>query len=171
VAVRPDAEETYLARVADRLRGEGFEVREQVPSAFSPEPFRLVARRRRVEATKLGQAEAVFVLSSFPSIDRSAMREFSRAAFEFATKEAVGGMPRGMGRAVFCYPVAIVPVVDDATSRAVRQEPPTKHFAANEIPVIVDLGTGTLHSFEKTPLWGAAYYRGFRKTIATLLPP
>jgi hypothetical protein len=157
--------------VAGRLRDDGFEVREHVPSTFSREPFRLVARRRRVEATKLGQAETVFVLSLLPSIDRSAMRAFSHAAFEFATKEAVGGMPRGMGRAVFCYPVAIVPSVDDATSEAVRREPPAKHFSANEIPVIVDLGTGTLHFFEKTPLWGAAYYRGFRKTIATLLPP
>jgi hypothetical protein len=53
----------------------------------------------------------------------------------------------------------------------VREEAPPKHWAANEIPVVYDAATNRLHYFEKTPVWGAAYYKGFRKLIVELLAP
>jgi hypothetical protein len=38
-----------------------------------------------------------------------------------------------------------------------------------EIPVVYDQTLGKLSYFEKTPVWGFAYYRGFRLKIRRLL--
>ena len=37
------------------------------------------------------------------------------------------------------------------------------------MPIVYDETEGRLYYFEKTPIWGAAYYRGFRKKIRQLL--
>ena len=42
---------------------------------------------------------------------------------------------------------------------------PPKHWASNEIPVVFDLADGNLCYLEKTPVWGAAYFAGFRREI------
>ena len=33
------------------------------------------------------------------------------------------------------------------------------------MPVVFDLASGSLYYFEGTPLWGAAYYAGFRREV------
>jgi hypothetical protein len=39
------------------------------------------------------------------------------------------------------------------------------------MPVVYDAQRDRLFYFEKTPIWGAAYYRGLRKQITDLLAP
>jgi hypothetical protein len=130
-----------------------------------------VARREKLSAAKVGMSREVFVFRSFERIDVAGIRDCGTLAFQYATHEDKGSVPRGVGGSVWAFSVAIVPTVDEETSRAVRTQAPPKHFAGAEIPAVVELGTRSVHSFEKTPIWGAAYYRGFRKTIKELLTP
>lgn len=44
-----------------------------------------------------------------------------------------------------------------------------KLWAAFEMPVLVDLESGRIHSLEKTPIWGAFYFRGFRQLVRETL--
>jgi hypothetical protein len=159
----------FLARAKQRLSGAGFRVEENVGA--DGHNFDLVASRKRFELSKFGAAQNFFVFSTLSSVDSAQMREFSSACFRYVTNAQGSAVPRGMGRAVYCYAVAVVPQVDAATSKAVRTQAPGRHWAASEIPVVAELNTGKLHYFEKTPLWGAAYYRGFRRTIRQLLGP
>jgi hypothetical protein len=63
----------------------------------------------------------------------------------------------------------MVTSVDAATVDAVERRPSSKHWAAMVMPIVVDLGTGEIHYLKKTPIWGAAYYRGLRRIIRELL--
>jgi hypothetical protein len=51
----------------------------------------------------------------------------------------------------------------------IRDTAPQKHWAAAEIPVAFDSATGQVCYFERTPVWGAAYYAGFRREIQRYL--
>lgn len=65
--------------------------------------------------------------------------------------------------------MAIARAVDERTLASVRSDAPPKHWASAEIPVVYDQGQGNLSYFEKTPVWGSAYYAGFRTEIQRLL--
>jgi hypothetical protein len=54
-------------------------------------------------------------------------------------------------------------------ARLVEQGPMKKLWAAFEMPVLVDLESGRIHSLEKTPIWGAFYFRGFRQLVRETL--
>lgn len=158
---------SFLATARPRLEAAGFEILNDVH--HDGRLFDMVAVRKRVEATKFGSSHSFFVFSTLPSIDPVALEEFSTACFKYVDEVHRSGMPRGAGKVVVCFPVAMVPTVDAATSDAVSKRPAGKHWGGMEMPVVVDLGVGKLHYLEKTPMWGAAYYRGFRKMIKELL--
>jgi hypothetical protein len=162
-------EQRYLDLVAGRLEAGGFELSRDVASG--DREFALVARRRRVEPGKMGIADTTLVFQTLRAVGQGALKDFSAAAFRLASRLGSGGPPRGLGKAVICYAVAVTEQIDDATIAGVRAQAPVKHWAANELPVVVDLSSNTLHYFQRTPMWGAAYYRGFRKTIERYLSP
>ena len=76
-----------------------------------------------------------------------------------------------MGGSLTVYAVGLTWTPDEEVASVIRRTSPPKHLSALEIPVIVELEPKRLQYFEKTPLWGAAYWRGLRKTIQQLLPP
>jgi hypothetical protein len=98
-----------------------------------------------------------------------------QTAYRMAYHDELTGLPgrRAMNEALLRvgsrYAVAMVDGLDAATTDAVKTHAPPRHWAAAEVPVVYDRGSGKLCFFEKTPMWGAAYYRGFRKEIAKFL--
>lgn len=161
--------EAYLAGVVRCLRDEGFGCRENV--RHGDYVFRWVAKRTRLELAKFGFSETFFAFAGFDSLDLDSLRAFSANCYRYATKARSISLPRGILESVWCFPVALVDRVDAAVSEAVRNEAPPRHWSSAEMPVIHDVSSGTLHYFEKTPVWGAAYYGGFRKQIGKFLAP
>jgi hypothetical protein len=164
-----NAAKGYLAGAIQRLRAEGFGCSENVP--YRDQVFSWVARRTRFELTKSGFSETFFVFAELPSVDRSSLRRFSAKSFRCAKKMRRIPLPCGLFESVWCFPVALVDGIDADTSEAVRNETPPRHWASAEIPVVYDLTSGALCYFEKTPIWGRAYYAKFRKTIREVLGP
>ena len=66
---------------------------------------------------------------------------------------------------VYCFAVCLVKALDESTADSVCSAVPRKHWAAEEIPVVYDRRQGRLCFLEKTPLWGAAYCKGFQNQI------
>ena len=159
----------YMSGIAPRFQGAGYELTANV--AFENGVFAGVARREKGEVTRLGVTRNLFLLSSIPAVDQATMRSFGDACFRYSTKVDSGAMPRGFGGSLTVYAVGLTLAVDEAIATAIRRTSPPKHVSALEIPVIVELEPRRIHYFEKTPLWGAAYWRGLRKTIQELLPP
>jgi len=103
------------------------------------------------------------------SLDAGTLRNFSAEAFRCAKLRKTVPLPCGFFESVWCYAVAVTGRLDSAAEQAVRQQAPAKHWAAAEIPVVYDTTRRQLFTFEGTPLWGAAYYAGFRSQIKRLL--
>ena len=159
--------DSWLTTTRGRLASAGFVTLDDVP--FEGRTFRVVGRRTRFELTKFGFSESFFLFGQFDRLTNEALRQFSADAFRCAKTRQVIPLPCGLFESVWCFAVAISKAVDERTLTSVRFDTPPKHWAAAEIPVVYDQTQGKLSYFEKTPLWGSAYYRGFRKQIRQLL--
>lgn len=96
-------------------------------------------------------------------INKKTIDDYSSKCFEYAIHN-YKGLPRGFQNGVVSFNVLAGRKVDDnAVSFDISK--PSLHFAAFEMPVIVDLKTEKLHYFTKTPMWGAIYYKYLRKYI------
>jgi len=157
----------WLYNVRERLTAAGFVPIEGVE--FEGRRFPLVARRTRFEITKFGFSENFFTFQEFDTLSVDDMKSFSAAAFRCANKHRKVPLPRGLGESVWSYAVAYALNPDPRLLEFVRSETPPKHWAAAEIPVVYEPALRKLTFFEKTPLWGAAYYAGFRKQIQRVL--
>jgi hypothetical protein len=159
--------ETRLESARGRLAGAGFAIEDDV--AFEGATFRLVARRTRFERSKFGFAEHFFTLAEFDRLTLEDLRGFSTHAYRCAKKRRKIPLPCGLFESAFSYAVAITKHVDERTLEALRSEAPRKHWASAEIPVVYEAPADRLTYFEKTPMWGAAYYAGFRNQIQRFL--
>ena len=159
--------ETWLRTVVQGLSSDGFSVSHNV--SFAGQEFMAVAHRSRFEVTKFGNSETFFVFREFQTCETNSVRRFSSLAFKYAKKSKSFPLPCGLLESVFCFAVCIVETLDESTADSVRNVMPPKHWAAMEIPIVYDHSQGKLCFFEKTPVWGALYYKGFRNQIKKYL--
>jgi hypothetical protein len=151
----------------ERLTSQGYRLTQN--QSREGQGFLLVAHRSGFELTKFGNCETFFVFSEFSTLDPRSLQRFSGLAFKYAMDALSFPLIRGLGNSGYCFPVALVEYLDPATASFIRAEAPPKHWAAGELPVVYEYGAGRLHYFEKTPIWGAAYYAGFRTLIKEML--
>jgi len=78
-------------------------------------------------------------------------------------------LPPGLFGSVWSFAVAITENLDQMTAQSIRSVAPPKHMSAAEIPAAYDTVTGNLYYFEGTPVWGGAYFDGFRRQLRTYL--
>lgn len=111
-------------------------------------------------ATKLKNFSFVSYLSQ---IDIDDIINYSSTCLNYALK-IYKGLPRGFQNGVSTFNVLVSEnVTDEAKKFAITR--PKKHFAAFEIPIIVDLSNENIFYYKDTPMWGGLYYRYFREFI------
>jgi hypothetical protein len=159
--------DAWLNAARESLSAAGFVIFEHVSEDGMS--FPIVARRTRFELTKFGFSESFFVFGEFDELTTPEVREFSADAYRYAKRHKTIPLPCGLFESVWSYAVALARSVDERTLDSIQSETPPKHWASAEIPVIYDQSRRKLFYFEKTPLWGSAYYAGFRKQIRSLL--
>jgi hypothetical protein len=154
----------YLESTRDRLKRAGFQ------EEASPSGAVLKARRKAVKLSRFGIVETVVAISdarSQPGPDQ--LRAFGADIVRSAL-EGKSRIPRGLGSSLVVYPVLVTDGVSDELRGFTSSYTP-KHWSILEFPVVVDPGTGSLVFVEKTPAWGAAYYRKTRLEAQELLTP
>lgn len=157
----------WFTGATHRLLSAGFVMLDQTSANGSP--FKAVARRSRFEVTKFGFYETFFVFAEFGAFTISVMQRFSRDAFHYASRHKKIPLPCGLFEGICCFAVAIAPSVDEAVKESIQNGTPPKHWAATEFPVVYDCKRKELFYFERTPVWGAAYYAGFRMQLGEFL--
>ncbi len=167
IAPQPAAVNEWLQRVTARLSADRYQFLPN-PSSYT-EQFQLAARLSRFQLSKFGNHESFFVFEDLGAPDIGRMTAFSTAAFDYAKRNKKSGLPCGFFEAVSCYSVAIAAFAQPELVYSIRNNTPKKHMSAFEIPVLYDVSQGQLHYLERTPAWGAAYWRGFRKEIEKYL--
>lgn len=154
---------SWMQYVAPKLAANGFSP--LAAEIYQPQGYKYAVRRSRFELSKFGMAETFFTFAEIPNLTPQVLQQFSGASFQFANKNRSVGLPNGFFVATFCFAVTITENLSAQTAEFVRGTTPEKHWAAFEIPVVMDLTGRSLAYFEKTPIWGAAYFAGFRREI------
>lgn len=94
-------------------------------------------------------------------VNAAMVQQFSANCTQYALNN-YPGMARGMQVGIASFAVIVSRNVEESAVRQVMETPPA-HFAAFEIPMVLDLNTGSLYHMQKTPLWGALMWSDLRK--------
>ncbi len=130
----------------------------------------VVAHKEGFELTKGGNAVYSYFLVRRQSLSIEEFTELSAACHRYALENRRNRLPLGFFNSVFTYPFFCCEVVSEETARFAEQHRPG-HWSAQEFPTVVNLNTGEVHNFQKTPIWGAAYARRSREIAADLTRP
>ena len=160
---QPDELEDFLERFKNRISNEGYQIYEN----FQLEMYKidLLAATSKWEITKFGKMNRVFIISHFRKLEINGMYRFSSVCFNYGVDNRDSLLPRGFGGSLFVAPVAVTEQVDPYVAEWILTNLAPKHWAAFEFPVIVSLEDRRVYYSTKTPVWGMAYYSGFRQFI------
>ncbi len=128
-----------------------------------------IFKRSRFEAAKFGTVDVYCCAKYFDSAGAGTIKEFSSKMFNLAMKHR-SGAALGFGAMLVVHSLIVLENIPQQIYDEVKQYCP-KHFAANEFPVVVDLAAGYVYYHEQTPLWGSAYYSGFRRQAFEFFSP
>ncbi len=153
----------FFQNVSQRLAANSYAP--LAPQTYQPLGFKFGVRRSGFELSKFGVCERFFLFAEIPNLDATVLQSYSAGAFQFANKNKSTPLPNGLFSCVFCFAVVVTENLDPQLAQAIRDSSPIKHWSAFEMPVVYDVANGGLYYFEKTPVWGAAYYAGFRQEV------
>jgi hypothetical protein len=125
--------------------------------------------RERVEATKFGQVSFYICVKHIPNATNDAVRNFSSSMKTLANRHRTGP-PLGFGAMLQVFPLVITENITNELAQFIKTYCP-KHFAASEFPSVVDLSTGYVYYYPSTPIWGYAYYSGYRRDSYNFFSP
>lgn len=132
--------------------------------------FERIYKRSKFETSKFGTVDTYcFVKSVIENASGNVLGAYSSQAFELAAKHRTG-RPLGMGAMLIVYPLLITKNITEELYIYLRNYCPS-HMAAAEFPSVLDIATEYLYYYELTPMWGSAYYNGYRKETYGLYSP
>ena len=127
-------------------------------------------KRSRFEASKFGTADAYSCVKYAEGNATGAdLQEFSTKMFDMCSRHRTG-VPLGFGAHLVVYPMLIVDNISVELAGFIKLYCP-KHFGSAEFPSVLDFSTGYLYYYEQTPVWGYAYYAGYRRESYDLYSP
>lgn len=136
------------------------------PMDYIPElgAYHIVTKRFTAALANLHQH---FFVSAYDAAGYAEMQAYTKACSEWALNNYQGAL-RGLQKGVVIYAVLLQhPLRADAMGYT--KELPKKHFAAFDVPVLVDPVTGTCEMLEKTPVWGFAMWKGIKRAAREAL--
>jgi len=155
--------QTFLRLLERKLAGKGFEIKHDI--LISPYQVNLIAMKTSFEFSKFSKMSRTITVTSLENVDIGTIQSFSMASTKYALDNRDSLLPRGFGGGLLSVPVI---VSDDFTIDSILWMEKTlakKHWAAFEFPVLISFKDKKIYYCKKTPIWGAVYYRGFRKFI------
>jgi hypothetical protein len=153
----------YLSVVAQRIRSANGTVGQaQVGPAQA-----FIGDVYQSSVAAMGNLRVCVVAITPAEVNGLVVRDFSAHADQFAARTTRGTL--GLGTALLTV-VGFVAhrVTPDAVAAATAK--PGMQFAATTRPVVVDLGTGQVHTFTGTPLWGFAMQKTIKRKVRETFP-
>ncbi len=164
-----DSSAEYFGALSKRLSSEGY----YLAPATSIGKYRidLLAAKSSLEATKLGEITRFIIGTAMDSVTPDLVGDFSSVATKYAFDNRDSYLPRGVFAMVVSFPLIVSDDFTDDLKKWMSDTVSPKHWSATESPVLVSLKGRELYFCRKTPMWGADYYRGFRKFAEKELVP
>ncbi|HEX2788705.1 MAG TPA: hypothetical protein VHP32_12480 [Ignavibacteria bacterium] len=124
-----------------------------------------IFRRTKFEATKFGNEAVYCFVNHVPeTITYNELSQISSTNFSYAAGTLMSHYNdgvRGIGSMLVVFNLFLVEKISQEQYRFSTDYCP-KHFAAAEFPSVLDLSTSNIYYYQKTPVWGWAYYNGYR---------
>ena len=154
---------TYLNSLERKLTAKGFDIKHDINIA--PYQVDLLATKTSFEATKFSKMSRTIFVTLLDKVDIGTIQSFSTASTKYALDNRDSILPRGFGGGLLSVPIIVSDDFHTDMKLWMEKTLAEKHWAAFEFPVILSVKDKKIYYCKKTPLWGAAYYRGFRKFI------
>lgn len=157
---------SYLASLDSWMKYYGFE-------AFSGGEgyhFDRMYHKKSTEISRFGTVDYYAEVKIFDgNIRAEDFQAFSIQSFNYAEKIRKGP-PLGFGGMLVCFPLIVLEKIPmDVYNLLITYCP--KHWASVEFPCVLDIETSNLYYYEKTPVWGMAYYDTHRKQVYQYFSP
>jgi hypothetical protein len=156
-------DDSFLSGFAAGLAQRGFSVRRGIE--WRSYKFDLVAAASRYEISKFGKMTRFIIASAMESTNPGIVKDFSAHATEFALKNRGSRLPRGLGGSLLSIPVVVSEDFSEELKGWITRSHADMHWAAFEFPVLLSTKNREIFYCKRTPMWGAAYYRGFRNFV------
>jgi hypothetical protein len=158
-----ESPDEYVHQLSQKLERQNFSV--AYDGTAGDFHFDLVATKSEWELSKFGKMTRLIIVSTKNAIDKKAVQEYSSHATKYALEKGSSRPPRGMGGSVLSVPVIVSDDFPEDLKLWITESLMEKHWAAFEFPVLVSSTVRRIYYCKKTPVWGAAYYRGFRDFV------
>lgn len=157
-----------LEQIKNNLTQKGYSIQENV--AYGDDHFRLVGKLSKFELSKFGVSDYFVVVKELTEPTLEQIRAFSNQTYVYADQQRSGKLPPGFFASYWTFSVALVASLSAEVKTAIQHTAPPQHWASAEFPVVIDLAAGQSYYFQDTPVWGAAYFAGFRQFASELIP-
>lgn len=157
---------TILEHIKQTLTSKGYTLEEQV--AYGDDHFRLVGKLSKFELSKFGVSDYFVVVKELtePTLER--IQAFSNQTYVYAGQQRGGKLPPGFFASYWTFSVALVNGLSAEVKTVIEHTAPLQHWGSAEFPIVIDTTSGQVSFFQDTPVWGAAYYPGFRQFASEL---
>ena len=159
--------DSFLEELSSRLSQRGLLVKRGM--GLDPYQLDILAIANAYEASKFGKMTRFITAASMDNVDAITVKDFSSRATQFSLENRESLLPRGFGGSLLSVPTIVSMSFSDDVKDWIGKNRPPKHFAAFEFPVLVSTADRQIYYYQKTPIWGAAYYKGFRKFVEEVL--
>ena len=155
--------QSFLNLLKRKLVGKGFDIKQDV--LISPYKVDLIALKTSFEVSKFSKMTRTITVTWLENLDIGTIQSFSMASTKFALDNRGSLLPRGLGGSLLSVPVIVSDDFNIDIKLWIERTLAEKHWSAFVFPVLISLKDRKIYYCKKTPIWGAAYYRGFRKFV------
>ena len=159
--------QAFLTSLERKLTSKGFEIKRDI--LISPYQVDWIALKTSLEVSKFGKMTRTITVTSIENVDVETIQNFSILSTIYALDNRGSLLPRGLGGSLLSVPVIVSDDFDMGIKQWMEITVAKKHWAAFEFPVLISLKDRKIYYCKKTPIWGSAYYRGFRKFVEETL--
>ncbi len=128
-----------------------------------------VFKKSEFKASRFGNLDTYCCIKYIKEANGNDLQSFSKNMFDMASQHRKGA-PLALGAMLVVYPLLITENISYELADFLKNYCP-EHAGAAEFPSVLDLVTGYLYYYEKTPAWGSIYYNTYRSESYHLYSP
>ena len=160
------ARDSLLDELSNKLAKSEFAVTRDMET----KPYRLeiVACKNAFGIFK-GRMTCFIMMTTMDTVNKERVLDFSTRSTRYATDNSTMFLPTEPGNSFLIVPVVVSDTVSVDLRDWIKGAAFKKHWGTLEFPVVMCITEQAAYYSLRTPLWGLAFYKSFRKFVVDLL--
>ena len=157
---------SLFEQVKKNLQLKGYGIQEEIK--YGDFDYKLVGHLSKFELSKFGISDYFFTVGYLKDATVANIKAFSNQSYGYAGSNRSNKLPPGTFGGFWAFSIIFVDQLQDSVRQVIQNDCPPKHWSSFEFPIVVELSTGKATYFQGTPVWGMAYYAGFRSLASEI---